>query len=316
MVVHFQTSSTSIGFRPTFSTSKPSRKQAKNAIKTHREFTGKETDCETGFSYFGARYYDPTLLTSWTAVDPMADKYPNLSPYNYCAWNPMKLVDPDGNEFGDYFSVKGVWLGSDGKDDGKIFRQVNAPSLLESRGMPNNYVFVGVPCSFAGTYEYVGDVTGITMDYTGSMAPDNNNNPHIAQGTLRITLNVGDQGFVRGEYDAWSGCNMKDGSVRYPLQNGKWQLANSDRSVTAKQRKSYTRDNACFKINLTALFKGNARTGLQIHPDGGADGTAGCIGIRSNPADFLEAYKSCVRLNPNLEVNVNINGNPNDNVPH
>ena len=28
----------------------------------------------------------------------MADKYPNLSPYAYCAWNPVKLVDPDGNE--------------------------------------------------------------------------------------------------------------------------------------------------------------------------------------------------------------------------
>ena len=29
-------------------------------------------------------------------MDPMSDKYPSLSPYNYCAWNPMKLVDPDG----------------------------------------------------------------------------------------------------------------------------------------------------------------------------------------------------------------------------
>ena len=65
----------------------------------HPNFTGKETDCETGFSYFGARYYDPTLLTGWTAVDPMADKYPSLSPYNYCAWNPIKLVDPDGCKF-------------------------------------------------------------------------------------------------------------------------------------------------------------------------------------------------------------------------
>ena len=37
-------------------------------------------------------------MTGWTAVDPMADKYPNISPYAYCAWNPMKLVDPDGKE--------------------------------------------------------------------------------------------------------------------------------------------------------------------------------------------------------------------------
>ena len=61
-------------------------------------FTGKERDSETGFSYFGARYYDSDLMTAWLSVDPMADKYPGLSPYAYCAWNPVKLVDPDGEE--------------------------------------------------------------------------------------------------------------------------------------------------------------------------------------------------------------------------
>ena len=59
-------------------------------------FTGKERDSETGFSYFGARYYDSDILTGWLSVDPMGDMYPGLSPYAYCAWNPIKLVDPDG----------------------------------------------------------------------------------------------------------------------------------------------------------------------------------------------------------------------------
>ena len=67
--------------------------------KYHQTFAEKKRDSETGFSYFGARYYDSDLMTSWLSVDPMADKYPNISPYAYCAWNPIKLVDPDGEDF-------------------------------------------------------------------------------------------------------------------------------------------------------------------------------------------------------------------------
>lgn len=58
--------------------------------------TGKERDEETGYGYFGARYMDHELMTMWLSVDPMADKYPSISPYAYCAWNPVRLVDPDG----------------------------------------------------------------------------------------------------------------------------------------------------------------------------------------------------------------------------
>ena len=61
-------------------------------------FTGKERDEETGFGYFGARYMDHELTTMWLSVDPLADKYSSISPYAYCAWNPVKLVDPDGRE--------------------------------------------------------------------------------------------------------------------------------------------------------------------------------------------------------------------------
>ena len=65
---------------------------AKTTTFSAQTSTGKERDSETGFSYFGARYYDSDLITGWLSVDPMADKYPGLSPYNYCAWNPVKLV--------------------------------------------------------------------------------------------------------------------------------------------------------------------------------------------------------------------------------
>ena len=58
-------------------------------------FSAKEKDTETGYSYFGARYYSSDL-SIWLSVDPQASKYPSLSPYVYCADNPVKLVDPDG----------------------------------------------------------------------------------------------------------------------------------------------------------------------------------------------------------------------------
>ena len=58
-------------------------------------FSAKERDSETGFSYFGSRYYSSDL-SIWLSVDPQASKYPSLSPYVYCANNPVKLVDPNG----------------------------------------------------------------------------------------------------------------------------------------------------------------------------------------------------------------------------
>ena len=60
-------------------------------------FTGKERDEETGYGYFGARYMDHELMTMFISVDRYADKYPFISPYAYCAWNPTRLIDPSGD---------------------------------------------------------------------------------------------------------------------------------------------------------------------------------------------------------------------------
>ena len=58
-------------------------------------FSAKEKDTETGYSYFGVRYYSSDLSV-WLSVDPKAEKYPSLSSYAYCADNPVKYIDPNG----------------------------------------------------------------------------------------------------------------------------------------------------------------------------------------------------------------------------
>jgi RHS repeat-associated protein len=63
--------------------------------ETRYTFTGKERDGESGYFYFGARYYDSDLSV-WLSVDPMASKYPNTSNYAYVENNPIKYVDPNG----------------------------------------------------------------------------------------------------------------------------------------------------------------------------------------------------------------------------
>ena len=44
---------------------------------------------------FHARQYDP-IFGRFHTVDPLAEKYYNISPYVYCANNPLKYIDPTG----------------------------------------------------------------------------------------------------------------------------------------------------------------------------------------------------------------------------
>ena len=60
-------------------------------------FNAKEFDEETGMYYYGARYYEPRL-SLWMSVDPLQEKYPNISTYCYAANNPIKFIDSDGRK--------------------------------------------------------------------------------------------------------------------------------------------------------------------------------------------------------------------------
>ncbi len=73
-------------------------------------YNSKELDQETGLYYYGARYYDPRTSV-WQSVDPpIIGKFligqhnggvynsKNLSIYSYTYNNPIKYLDPDGNQ--------------------------------------------------------------------------------------------------------------------------------------------------------------------------------------------------------------------------
>ena len=124
-------------------------KKPENAAIFQSLSSGKEKDSETGYYYFGARYYNSDL-SLWLSVDPMADKYPSLSPYNYCAWNPMKLVDPNGSEAEestDWVKKKGtnqyIWLdivnSKDNTPSGYDYVGPNDNDILRDMGIPESF---------------------------------------------------------------------------------------------------------------------------------------------------------------------------------
>ena len=74
--------------------------KAPNSIPaTRRMHVGKEFEQFESIDWYDneARFYDP-LLVRFTTPDPLALSYPSLSPYAYCANNPVCNVDLDGRK--------------------------------------------------------------------------------------------------------------------------------------------------------------------------------------------------------------------------
>ncbi|MBQ7750459.1 MAG: L,D-transpeptidase family protein, partial [Bacteroidales bacterium] len=97
---------------------------------------------------YGARTYSPALR-GWLSPDPLADKYFDLSPYAFCAGDPVNVVDPDGRDtvivVDSYNRPKDN--GTRGKTytatvfviiDGKIVGEYQGSSYPNSRNNANN----------------------------------------------------------------------------------------------------------------------------------------------------------------------------------
>ena len=78
------------------------------------KFTGQPLDLETGFYYYGARYYDPDIgrfITPDTIVQAPADPQ-TLNRYAYCRNNPSIYTDPSGHNFLMFLFLAGLVVGT------------------------------------------------------------------------------------------------------------------------------------------------------------------------------------------------------------
>gem|GEM_PF-1268552 len=77
------------------------------------QYNGKELtqDLDLNWYAYGARHYDPAI-GRFTGADPISDRFPQVSPYNYAENSPISNIDLWGLQM--YYAADGRFLGSYG----------------------------------------------------------------------------------------------------------------------------------------------------------------------------------------------------------
>lgn len=96
------------------------------------KYNGKEFDMMHGlYTYdYGARQYNP-VVPSWDRMEPLYEKYYDVSPYAYCHNDPVNRVDPDGKD--DYYTSNGTYLGSNKAETDFIYIANSYRQLADGR---------------------------------------------------------------------------------------------------------------------------------------------------------------------------------------
>ena len=140
------------------------------------KYNGKELDRKGGLDWYdyGARHYD-AALGRWHAVDPMAEKYYGVSPYNYCLNNPFKLIDPNGmwpddpllQPFGRYHYGDNMAVNSFKFIHNTVAAVVNTPiNIINQLADETGYIYNnGVGSYLSSGTKNIGDAVSSELSY-------------------------------------------------------------------------------------------------------------------------------------------------------
>ena len=202
---------------------------------------GKEKDYESGFHYYGARYYWSEILTSWLSVDPMMDKYPNISPYAYCAWNPVKLVDPDGKDVLPTSEESYQMILSSIPQDARAYVKKNANGFID-RNLINSYDCESqnfrdlqelvniddctIEVAVSSSYNWInreGEMISTVMSYS---------NPEIEAETMKSLGIATAPSEEKGVYSISTGETGEMGITTFPVRSNSKQSTNGNIQIT------------------------------------------------------------------------------------
>ena len=132
-------------------------------------YNGKEIDMMHGLEWYdyGARMYEPGICRFMT-MDPLCEKYYNISPYAYCGNNPVRYVDPDGRRFDDvYYNERGNELykkKKDGPDNYYVIKTTKKSNEIYTDASPKQK---GCSNPISNVDAFIAEISIMNGDITG-----------------------------------------------------------------------------------------------------------------------------------------------------
>ncbi len=168
--------------------------------------TGEVESVVVDDTLYGEYNLKPEVVSRWLSVDPMVTKYPDWSPYNFVADNPLVFIDPNGMDL--------------------IFIFKNKKTKDEDRTNLERYLNEGLGGYYTATIDKDGKVTLTAVEGKDISEASENvkgfytvlNNSVSAEGTVKIKVLNDDDSVVIGSFEDQA-IDMKDLAAVENLDN-------------------------------------------------------------------------------------------------